>query len=156
MCDASARATRAAVDLQSWRLPRFQSCRVPNQSAFKAELLPWKKLVIKERVVRYDSAMTTPPDGLPHRIASLVLTEFLQTQKSLFKFFGRCIVAIVMKTLSDPESISVGAVRICKLLQLEYCLGPTIPKVLTMTMNIGGLARKFRSWSINNLFKSVF
>lgn len=95
-----------------------------------------EKLVIKERVVRYDSAMTTPPDGLPHRIASLVLTEFLQTQKSLFKFFGRCMVAIVMKTLSDPESISVGAIRICKLLQLEYWFGPTIPKVLTMTINI--------------------
>ena len=46
------------------------------------------------------------------------------------------MVAIVMKTLSDPESISVGAIRICKLLQLEYWLGPTIPKGLTMTMNI--------------------
>lgn len=46
------------------------------------------------------------------------------------------MVAIVMKTLSDPESISVGAIRICKLLQLEYWLGPIIPKVLTMTMNI--------------------
>jgi hypothetical protein len=46
------------------------------------------------------------------------------------------MVAIVMKTLSDPESISVGAIRICKLLQLEYWLGPTIPRVLTMTMNI--------------------
>ena len=43
--------------------------------------LALEKLVIKEKVVRYDSVMTTPPDGLPHRIASLVLTEFLQTQK---------------------------------------------------------------------------
>ena len=59
-----------------------------------------------EKVVLYDSAITTPPDGLrTHDRALLVLTEFLQMQQALFKLFGQRI-GIIMKTLVYPESIN--------------------------------------------------
>lgn len=59
-----------------------------------------------EKVVLYDSAITTPPDGLrTHYRALLVLTEFLQMQQALFKLFGQRI-GIIIKTLVYPESIN--------------------------------------------------